>query len=43
MTRAIHSARYKLGGVQYAEGHALRGGLDATVKVVETARKLWVG
>ncbi len=29
---------YKPGGVQYAEGHALRGSLEATVKAVKAAR-----
>lgn len=41
---------YKPGGVQYAEGHALRGSLVATVKSVTAARKAanfrsfnWIG
>ncbi|WP_395311651.1 cysteine hydrolase [Mycobacterium sp. AMU20-3851] len=41
---------YKPGGVQYGEGHALRGSLEATVKSVRAARKApnfvsfnWVG
>lgn len=41
---------YKPGGVQYAEGHALRGSLEATVKSVKAARKAanfrsfnWIG
>lgn len=41
---------YKPGGVQYAEGHALRGSLDATVKAVHAARNApnflsfnWIG
>ncbi|OBF15644.1 cysteine hydrolase [Mycobacterium sp. ACS4331] len=41
---------YKPGGVQYGEGHALRGSLEATVKAVQAARKApnfrsfnWIG
>ncbi|MGO1544473.1 MAG: cysteine hydrolase [Gulosibacter sp.] len=41
---------YKPGGVQYAEGHAYRGSLEATVRVAEAARQArnfvsfnWVG
>lgn len=41
---------YKPGGVQYAEGHAFRGSLDATVKVAKAARSApnfvsfnWIG
>lgn len=41
---------YRQGGVQYAEGHAFRGSLEATVKVVKAARRApnfvsfnWVG
>jgi len=41
---------YKPGGVQYAEGHALRGSLEATVKSVKAARQApnftsfnWIG
>ncbi|UBV17147.1 MULTISPECIES: cysteine hydrolase [Mycolicibacterium] len=41
---------YKPGGVQYAEGHALRGSLEATVKAVKAARSApnfvsfnWIG
>jgi len=41
---------YKPGGVQYAEGHAFRGNLEATVRVVKAARRAanfrqfaWVG
>ncbi|MGB3324440.1 MAG: cysteine hydrolase [Mycolicibacterium fortuitum] len=41
---------YKPGGVQYAEGHAFRGSLEATVKAVKAARSApnfvsfnWIG
>jgi nicotinamidase-related amidase len=41
---------YKPGGVQYAEGHAFRGSLEATVRVVEATRRApnfvsfnWIG
>ncbi len=41
---------YKPGGVQYAEGHAFRGSLEATVKAVQAAREAsnfvsfnWIG
>lgn len=41
---------YKPGGVQYGEGHALRGSLEATVRVAEAARQAdnfvsfnWIG
>jgi nicotinamidase-related amidase len=41
---------YRPGGVQYAEGHAFRGSLEATVRVVEAARRApnfvsfnWIG
>lgn len=41
---------YKPGGVQYAEGHAVRGSLEATVKSVKAARRApnfqsfnWIG
>ena len=41
---------YKPGGVQYAEGHALRGSLEATVRAVRAAREApnfrsfsWIG
>jgi nicotinamidase-related amidase len=41
---------YKPGGVQYAEGHAFRGSLEATVRSVQAARRapnfetfVWIG
>jgi nicotinamidase-related amidase len=41
---------YKPGGVQYAEGHAVRGSLEATVRSVQAARRVpnfksfnWIG